>query len=158
MSRPVSSPSPPSRCRLLNELHGDSTGSGSGFVWDQSGHIVTNLHVAGRADVVRVTLQDQRGRRLLGSARALDLAVLKVNLPDDVEMPPIPLATLADLRGQRVYAIGNPRLDHSLSTGVFGALGRSIESLASTEIHNVIQTDAAINPGNSGGPLLNSQG
>ena len=137
-------------------------GSGSGFVWDAAGHIVTNLHVVGRADVVRVTLQDQRvvEAKILGSARTLDLAVLKVNLPDDAEMPPITLANSADLRvGQQVLAIGNPfGLDHSLSTGVVSALGRSIESLGSTEIHNVIQTDAAINPGNSGGPLLNSAG
>jgi len=134
-------------------------GTGSGFVWDQHGHIVTNYHVIQTADRAQVTLADQStwDAQLVGVAAEKDLAVLKIDVPPET-LRPIPVGTSQDLRvGQSVYAIGNPfGLDQTLTTGVISALGREIESVARIPIRDVIQTDAAINPGNSGGPLLDS--
>ncbi|MEM8908086.1 MAG: trypsin-like peptidase domain-containing protein [Bacteroidota bacterium] len=136
-------------------------GTGSGFIWDESGHIITNYHVIQGADRAQVTLADQSTWQasLVGAAPEKDLAVLKIEVEDKV-LQPIPVANSDDLRvGQSVYAIGNPfGLDQTLTTGIISALGREIESVGKVPIRDVIQTDAAINPGNSGGPLLDSSG
>ncbi len=136
-------------------------GTGSGFVWDSLGHVVTNFHVIQNADRAQVTLSDQSSwpARLVGVAPEKDLAVLQIEAPAQ-RLRPIPVGTSDDLRvGQSVLAIGNPfGLDQTLTTGIISALGRQIESVARIPIQDVIQTDAAINPGNSGGPLLDSSG
>jgi S1-C subfamily serine protease len=136
-------------------------GTGTGFVWDGSGHIVTNFHVIQGANGARVTLADQTSldATLVGSFPDRDLAVLRIDLPRD-RLLPIPLGSSRDLQvGQRVYAIGNPfGLDQTLTIGIISALGREIESFNQRTIRGVIQTDAAINPGNSGGPLIDSAG
>jgi S1-C subfamily serine protease len=136
-------------------------GSGSGFVWDLQGHVITNYHVVANADVARVTLADQStwDAKLVGWAPEKDVAVLKIAAPT-ARLHPLPLGSSDDLRvGQKVFAIGNPfGLDQTLTTGVISALGRQIQSLNNVPIRDVIQTDAAINPGNSGGPLLDSAG
>ncbi len=136
-------------------------GSGSGFIWDRAGHIVTNYHVIAGADAAQVTLSDHSGwpARLVGTAPEKDLAVLRIEAPANL-LRPLAIGTSDDLRvGQGVLAIGNPfGFDQSLTTGVISALGREIDSVAGLPIRDVIQTDAAINPGNSGGPLLDSAG
>jgi S1-C subfamily serine protease len=136
-------------------------GTGTGFVWDTQGHIVTNFHVIQGANSARVTLADQSSwdATLVGAFPDRDLAVLRIEAPKD-KLPPIAIGTSRDLLvGQRVYAIGNPfGLDQSLTIGIVSALNREIESFNSRTIRGVIQTDAAINPGNSGGPLLDSAG
>ncbi len=136
-------------------------GTGSGFVWDDQGHVVTNYHVIQGAQEAVVTLADQRSypASLVGASPEHDIAVLEIKVPSDPP-PPLPIGTSADLRvGQTVLAIGNPfGLDHTLTTGVISALNRSIDDEAGGPIHNLIQTDAAINPGNSGGPLIDSAG
>lgn len=136
-------------------------GTGSGFVWDDQGHVVTNYHVVQGAHQAQVTLADQSEwpAALVGYAVEKDLAVLKIDAPRE-RLHPLPLGTSEDLQvGQKVFAIGNPfGLDQTLTTGVISALGREIESMARIPIRDVIQTDAAINPGNSGGPLLDSAG
>ena len=135
--------------------------SGSGFLWDDAGHVVTNFHVIQGGDAARVTLSDQStwDAKLIGTAPEKDLAVLKIEAPAE-RLHPIPIGTAGDLQvGQHVFAIGNPfGFDQTLTTGVISALGREIESAARIPIRDVIQTDAAINPGNSGGPLLDSSG
>ena len=136
-------------------------GTGTGFVWDAAGHIVTNFHVIQGANGARVTLADQSSfdAQLVGAFPDRDLAVLRIEAPKE-KLPPIALGSSRDLQvGQRVYAIGNPfGLDQTLTTGIVSALNREIESFNSRTIRGVIQTDAAINPGNSGGPLLDSAG
>ncbi len=136
-------------------------GTGTGFVWDDSGHIVTNFHVIQGANGARVTLADQStfDATLVGAFPDRDLAVLRIEAPK-AKLPPIALGSSRDLQvGQRVYAIGNPfGLDQTLTTGLVSALNREIESFNNRTIRGVIQTDAAINPGNSGGPLLDSAG
>ncbi len=136
-------------------------GAGSGFVWDDQGHIVTNFHVIYQASKIEVVLPDQEPyeAKVIGASPDHDLAVLKINAPPGV-LKEIPRGSSQDLQvGQTVLAIGNPfGLDHSLSTGVVSALGRSIASISGRKIDDMVQTDAAINPGNSGGPLLNSEG
>ena len=136
-------------------------GSGTGFVWDQHGHLVTNFHVIRDVDVAYVAFDDQASYPaiLVGVAPEKDLAVLKVDAPAQ-KLRPLPLGESHNLEvGLKSYAIGNPfGLDHTLTTGVISALGREIESATGLPIKNVIQTDAAINPGNSGGPLLDSSG
>ena len=137
-------------------------GTGSGFVWDDQGHIVTNFHVIQGGQAARVSLADGSSyrARYVGGAPERDLAVLKIDAPAST-LKPIPVGTSDDLEvGQMVYAIGNPfGLDQTLTTGVISALGREIRSVVEGQtIQNVIQTDAAINPGNSGGPLLDSSG
>lgn len=136
-------------------------GTGSGFVWDKEGHIITNYHVIEGADRATVTLAngDTYQARLVGSAPEKDLAVLKIDA-EGVDLQPIPIGRSQGLRvGQSVYAIGNPfGLDQTLTTGIISALGREINSRAGVPIKDAIQTDAAINPGNSGGPLLDSSG
>jgi len=136
-------------------------GTGSGFIWDKSGNVITNFHVIQEADAAQVTLGDQSTwkARVVGMAPDKDLAVLRIDAPAD-RLRPIPVGTSKDLQvGQYVFAIGNPfGLDQTLTTGVISALGREIESVTRRPIQGVIQTDAAINPGNSGGPLLDSAG
>jgi S1-C subfamily serine protease len=136
-------------------------GTGTGFVWDDQGHIVTNYHVIQDANGARVTLADQSSydATLVGAFPDRDLAVLRIDAPR-AKLPPIAIGSSRDLVvGQRVYAIGNPfGLDQTLTTGIVSALNREIESFNSRTIRGVIQTDAAINPGNSGGPLLDSAG
>ncbi|XP_010528253.1 PREDICTED: protease Do-like 1, chloroplastic isoform X2 [Tarenaya hassleriana] len=137
-------------------------GSGSGFVWDKEGHIVTNYHVIRGASDLRVTLADQStyDAKVVGFDQDKDVAVLRIDAPKD-KLRPIPVGISADLLvGQKVFAIGNPfGLDHTLTTGVISGLRREISSAATGRpIQDVIQTDAAINPGNSGGPLLDSSG
>jgi len=137
------------------------SGSGSGFVWNKHGHIDTNFHVIYGADAITVTLADrtQYRARVVGVDPDHDLAVLQIRAPADV-LVPITVGSSRDLKvGQKVLAIGNPfGLDHTLTTGVVSAVGRTIKSMTNRTIDNVIQTDAAINPGNSGGPLLESAG
>jgi S1-C subfamily serine protease len=136
-------------------------GAGSGFVWSESGYIVTNFHVVRNADSLTVVLADQTEHeaRLVGVDPDHELAVLQVQVPRE-KLSPILVGSSHDLKvGQKVLAIGNPfGLDHTLTTGVVSALNRSIESVTDRTIENMIQTDAAINPGNSGGPLLDSAG
>lgn len=136
-------------------------GSGSGFVWDTQGHIVTNYHVIKDADRARVSMHAGTATydaTLVGHEKDKDIAVLKINA--DTSTPPLKLGTSADvLVGQSVVAIGNPfGLDGTLTTGVVSALGREVMGVAGRPIKNCIQTDAAINPGNSGGPLIDSKG
>ncbi|HRO09408.1 MAG TPA: trypsin-like peptidase domain-containing protein [Saprospiraceae bacterium] len=137
------------------------SGTGSGFVWDKQGHIVTNFHVLQGGEKYKVTLSDRTtwDATVVGVEPNKDLAVLKIDVKAD-QLHPIPLGRSSVLKvGQSVYAIGNPfGLDQSLSTGVISALGREITSVGGRAIRDVIQTDAAINPGNSGGPLLDSYG
>ena len=136
-------------------------GSGTGFIWDDQGHVVTNFHVIQGAARAYITLADgsRHEAAYVGGAPDKDLAVLLL-----AKTPPrlraIPLGTSGDLQvGQAVLAIGNPfGLDQTLTTGVVSALGREIQSVTRRRITGVIQTDAAINPGNSGGPLLDSAG
>ncbi|KAH7301024.1 hypothetical protein KP509_23G008400 [Ceratopteris richardii] len=137
-------------------------GSGSGFLWDKKGHVVTNYHVIRGASDLRVTLGDQSVYEadVVGYDEDKDVAVLHIDAPEE-KIRPIPVGTSSDLLvGQKVYAIGNPfGLDHTLTTGVISGLRREISSAATGRpIQDVIQTDAAINPGNSGGPLLDSSG
>lgn len=136
-------------------------GAGSGFIWNNEGHLVTNFHVVYGADAIDVTLADRTTyrARIVGLDPDHDLAVLQIQAPAD-QMVPLPIGGSQDVKvGQKVLAIGNPfGLDHTLTTGVVSALGRTIKSLTERTIDGVVQTDAAINPGNSGGPLLDSSG
>jgi S1-C subfamily serine protease len=136
-------------------------GTGTGFIWDKEGHIVTNYHVVQQADRVLVTLQDGStyDAQPVGLDPSRDLSVLKIDAPE-VDLTPI-VPGDSDLLevGRKVIAIGNPfGLDTTMTVGVVSALGREIDSVNRRKIRDVIQTDAAINPGNSGGPLLNSLG
>ncbi|SFP77917.1 S1C family serine protease [Hydrogenimonas thermophila] len=136
-------------------------GTGSGFVWDHIGHIVTNYHVVQGASEARVRLSDGRDYPavLIGASPSHDLAVLRINVP--IKRPqPVPIGTSHDLKvGQKTFAIGNPfGLDWTLTTGIISALDRSMTEENGAVIRHLIQTDAAINPGNSGGPLLDSAG
>lgn len=136
-------------------------GTGSGFLWDDKGHIVTNNHVIHEADEIEVKMQNGKSydASVVGKDPDHDLAVLQINAMN-LNIPPLMIGSSNDLRvGQKVLAIGNPfGLDSTLTTGIISALGRTIQSMTKRYIHDVIQTDAAINPGNSGGPLLDSFG
>jgi S1-C subfamily serine protease len=149
------------RDRFSMNLFEIPRGTGSGFVWDDEGHVVTNYHVIADASGAQVRLADGStySARLVGGERDKDVAVLKIDVPVR-RPPPILIGTSEDLQvGQKVFAIGNPfGLDQTLTTGVISGLGREIEGDNNVAIRNVIQTDAAINPGNSGGPLLDSAG
>ena len=137
------------------------SGSGSGFIWDELGHVVTNYHVIQGADAVRVTLADgtEWDANVVSSAPEFDVAVLRVDAPQE-KLRPLAIGRSDDLEvGQKVFAIGNPfGLDQTLTAGIVSGLGRQIESKSGQPIRGVIQTDAAINPGNSGGPLLDNEG
>ena len=136
-------------------------GTGSGFVWDRDGHVVTNYHVLRGGSSFEVTLADHStwAATPIGGAPEKDLTVLRIDAPPD-RLLPIDIGTSSDLLvGQTVLAIGNPfGFDQTLTTGIISALGREIDSMSGVPIQDVIQTDAAINPGNSGGPLLDSAG
>ncbi len=141
----------------------ESTGvmSGSGFVWDTAGHIVTNDHVVDRTNsiAVRLATGEVVNAVVVGLAPTYDLAVIRLQNPQQIP-PPLSVGTSANLKvGQLTFAIGTPfGLEQSLTTGVISALKRRLPTSRGREIANVIQTDAAINPGNSGGPLLDSSG
>jgi S1-C subfamily serine protease len=136
-------------------------GTGSGFIWDDLGHVITNFHVIQGASEATVRLADGRDYQagLVGVSPAHDIAVLRIGVGFQ-RPPPVPLGTSQDLKvGQKVFAIGNPfGLDWTLTTGIISALDRSLRSDSGATIEHLIQTDAAINPGNSGGPLLDSAG
>ncbi|XP_026665825.2 protease Do-like 5, chloroplastic isoform X4 [Phoenix dactylifera] len=147
-------------------------GTGSGFVWDKTGHIVTNYHVVAKLATdksglhrCKVYFEDFKGNtfskegKIVGFDPAYDLAVLKVDVEGD-KLRPVPIGTSHDLRvGQSCFAIGNPYgYEHTLTTGVVSGLGREIPSPNGRPIRGAIQTDAAINAGNSGGPLIDSYG
>lgn len=136
-------------------------GTGSGFIWDQNGHIITNYHVLEGASAIRIHLSDQRtfNATLIGVSPDHDLAVLHIPVTTHT-LNPLPIGRSNDLQvGQMTYAIGNPfGLDQTLTTGVISALNRSLSNNNGSVIEGLIQTDAAINPGNSGGPLLDSAG
>lgn len=141
-------------------------GTGSGFIWDSAGHVVTNYHViqglAQRGRIAQVTLSNHKSydAEVIGVAPKYDLALLKIPIDPGGALRPIPIGTSADLQvGQKVFAIGDPfGLDQTLTTGIVSALGRTIEGIGNRAIEDAIQTDAAINQGNSGGPLLDSSG
>jgi S1-C subfamily serine protease len=136
-------------------------GSGTGFIWNEDGYIVTNFHVIQQANRVIVTLQDGTSYDavVVGVDPDKDLAVLKIDAPAAELVPVSPGDSSLLEVGRKVIAIGNPfGLDTTMTVGVVSALGREIDSMSRRTIRDVIQTDAAINPGNSGGPLLNSLG
>ncbi len=137
-------------------------GSGSGFVWDDEGHVVTNFHVVDGAQSLTVTLHDAKSfpAEVVGVEPRKDIAVLRIKAPKD-QLSPITVAPAKPALevGQKALAIGNPfGLDHTLTTGVISAVGRQVDGAGGVTIRDMIQTDAAINPGNSGGPLLDSSG
>ncbi len=144
------------------ETHEVPAGSGSGFLWDDQGHVVTNFHVVAEAQKLTVTLHDQRTvpAVVVGTEPRKDIAVLRIESRGQPLMPIRRHAGRVDLEvGQKVIAIGNPfGLDQTLTTGVISALGRQVDGIGGVKIREMVQTDAAINPGNSGGPLLDSSG
>ena len=149
------------RGRLSLNMFEIPQGTGSGFVWDTEGHVVTNFHVIQNGSRAEVTLNDNTVWRatIVGTAPDKDVAVLKIEAPKE-KLTKIMVGVSNNLQvGQKVFAIGNPfGLDQTLTTGVISGLGREIQSVTRKPISGVIQTDAAINPGNSGGPLLDSAG
>jgi len=136
-------------------------GSGSGSILDKSGHILTNYHVVDGARQVQVTLfnEENYDAELVGADPVNDVAVLKIDAPEE-DLYPVTLGDSDHLRvGMRVFALGNPfGLDRSMSVGVISSLNRSLEIRANWVIKSIIQIDASINPGNSGGPLLDAHG
>jgi S1-C subfamily serine protease len=136
-------------------------GTGSGFFWDNNGHLVTNYHVVAGGDYYMVTLgnKEQIRATLVGVAPEKDIAVLKLDtIPKGIK-PIRPGDSLGLQVGQKTIAIGNPfGFDNTVTTGIVSALGREIQSISQVPIYDMIQTDASINPGNSGGPLFNSSG
>ena len=136
-------------------------GTGSGFIWDEQGHVITNLHVVQGGSQAIVKLSDGRDfeAQFVGASAAHDIAVLRIKTPQNAPLP-IPVGSSHDVQvGQKVFAIGNPfGLDWTLTTGIVSALDRSLTGENNRVIQHLIQTDAAINPGNSGGPLLDSAG
>ncbi|WP_232628587.1 S1C family serine protease [Methylobacterium sp. Leaf118] len=147
------------------QRQGGGSQTGTGFVWDAAGHVVTNNHVVeaatkgGGTISVRLSSGEVVSARVVGTAPSYDLAVLQLGRVAKMP-PPLAVGTSADLKvGQAAFAIGNPfGLDHTLTTGVISALQRRLPTQEGRELSGVIQTDAAINPGNSGGPLLDSAG
>lgn len=137
-------------------------GSGSGFIWDNQGHIVTNFHVIQGAQQLTVTLHDHRRfeAKVVGTEPRKDIAVLKLqDVPADLKPIPVREKAMPLEVGQKTLAIGNPfGLDQTLTTGIVSALGREVQGIGGVTIRDMVQTDAAINPGNSGGPLLDSSG
>ncbi|WP_235963381.1 S1C family serine protease [Tautonia rosea] len=137
------------------------SGSGSGFVINDQGHILTNHHVVEGAEVVQVGLFDGSvlDARVVGVDPSNDVAVLKALSPPD-SLVPVVLGDSRNLKvGQKVLALGNPfGLERTLTTGIISSLDRSLEAKNGRSIRGIIQTDASINPGNSGGPLLNNRG
>lgn len=138
------------------------SGTGTGFIWDKAGHIVTNHHVVEGQRTAKVRLSDQRvfDAVVVGISPDHDLAVLRLETEGQALPAPVQVGSSYDLQvGQKVLAIGNPfGLDHTLTSGIISALGRSIDGELGASMEGLIQTDAAINPGNSGGPLIDSAG
>lgn len=136
-------------------------GTGSGFIWDRKGRVVTNYHVISEASRLQVTMADNStwNAVVVGVSPDKDIAVLQIDVPGN-RLRPITIGTSGDLQvGQKVFAIGNPfGLDQTITSGIISALNREINAVTGRIIRGVIQTDAAINPGNSGGPLLDSAG
>jgi S1-C subfamily serine protease len=149
------------RDRITMDVTEIPQGVGSGFVWDQDGHIITNFHVIQEGDHASVTLNDGTTypATIVGTTPDKDIAVLHIDAPPQ-KLLPLPIGQSSNLKvGQKVLAIGNPfGLDQTLTTGVISGLGREIKGVSGRPISDVIQTDASINPGNSGGPLLDSSG
>lgn len=150
---------------MLDIKHAVPAGTGSGIIWDNQGHIVTNFHVINGADVLAVTLGKLTvPAKVVGAEPRKDLAVLAIQSPQALEtlksFTPFEIAPTHDLMvGQKAIAIGNPfGFDHSMTIGIISALGRQVPGAGGVTIHDMIQTDASINPGNSGGPLLDSMG
>ena len=145
----------------LDEDEGAGAASGTGFVWDNNGHVVTNNHVVqnGSEVAVRFASGEVAQAEIIGVAPNYDLAVLRIKNARQLP-PPVALGSSNELKvGQLAFAIGNPfGLDQSLTSGIISALKRRLPTSSGREISNVIQTDTAINPGNSGGPLLDSAG
>ncbi len=140
-------------------LSGEQIGAGTGFIWDEAGHVVTNNHVVQGGDItVRLASGEDIPAEIIGQAPQYDLAVLRLSRSPNAQ--PLAIGTSADLRvGQAAFAIGNPfGFDRTITSGIVSALGRQLPTEQGREIADVIQTDAAINPGNSGGPLLDSAG
>ncbi len=137
-------------------------GAGSGFIWDEKGHIVTNYHVIMQGNTFVVTLGGSVAipARIVGVEKRKDIAVLQLKKLPSFKLKPLRLGNSSHLQvGQTALAIGNPfGLDNTLTKGVVSALGRRVEGVGGMTIQDMIQTDAAINPGNSGGPLLDSSG
>jgi len=141
------------------------SGAGSGIIWDEKGHVVTNFHVVNGADNLTVSIGKQTfPAKVIGAEPRKDIAVIALTSPKALALlksfTPFEVAHTHELLvGQKAIAIGNPfGLDHSLTTGVVSALGRQVPGIAGVTIRDMIQTDASINPGNSGGPLLDSLG
>jgi S1-C subfamily serine protease len=149
------------RDRFSLRAHDVPQGTGSGFIWDKKGHIVTNCHVIKGGSGVRVRLTDntEHVAKVVGLDYEKDIAVLRIDA-NPSQLKPLPVGESADLLvGQKTFAIGNPfGLDQTLTTGIVSAVGREIVGHAGKPIQDIIQTDAAMNPGNSGGPLINSSG
>ncbi len=157
--------------RVVDYFYGEEqevkSGSGSGFIWDADGHIVTNFHVVQGASSLKVTFFNARtfDAKVVGVEPRKDIALLKVVGGKEGPVPTelfkaarIPQSFNLEV-GQKTVAIGNPfGLDHTLTTGVISALGRQVLGIGGVTIRDMIQTDAAINPGNSGGPLIDSAG
>ncbi|WP_261357719.1 S1C family serine protease [Aquisphaera insulae] len=138
-----------------------SSGSGSGFVIDKQGHVMTNFHVIQGAGAVRVTLFDgsTHPAKVIGQDASNDVAVLAVNVAADKLFPVVFGDSSRVMVGQKILALGNPfGLERTLTTGIVSSLDRSLKAKNGRMIKGIIQTDAAINPGNSGGPLLNAHG
>ena len=137
-----------------------AVGGGTGFIWDEQGHVVTNNHVVQASQIiVRMPGGEDISATVIGRAPQYDLAVLRLSrMPENA--PPLAIGTSNDLQvGQAAFAIGNPfGFDQTITSGIVSALGRRLPTPEGREIADVIQTDAAINPGNSGGPLLDSAG
>ena len=151
--------------RARQPLHVVQSGSGSGIIWDNQGHVVTNFHVIKGADKFSVTIGHRTvPAKVIGAEPRKDLAVLLLMSPKVIatlkSFKSLEIAHTHDLLvGQKAIAIGNPfGFDHSLTIGVISALGRQVPGVGGVKIHDMIQTDASINPGNSGGPLLDSAG
>ena len=146
---------------VFDEDNSGSVKSGTGFIWDAAGNIVTNNHVVSGTTAIRVGLVTggALAADIVGTAPNYDLAVIRLRNPQS-PLRPVAIGSSADLRiGQFAFAIGNPfGLDQSLTFGVISALHRRLPTSSGHQITNVIQTDAAVNPGNSGGPLLDSSG
>jgi S1-C subfamily serine protease len=155
-------PAEPSPFDFFGSPQQGGTATGSGFVIDTEGHILTNNHVVAGADQIRVTLANMQTSVVaekVGADPATDLALLKVDVPAS-ELHPLPLGDSSQVRvGDPVVAIGNPfGLDRTVTSGIVSALQRQIQAPNGFSISNVIQTDASINPGNSGGPLIDARG
>jgi 2-alkenal reductase len=146
--------------RDITGMNTVATGGGTGFIWDEAGHVVTNNHVVQASEIiVRMPGGEDIAASVIGRAPQYDLAVLRL-ASRPANAPPLAVGTSADLQvGQAAFAIGNPfGFDQTITSGIVSALGRRLPTEDGREIADVIQTDAAINPGNSGGPLLDSAG